>query len=257
MTDTIKMRLDAHGIVLPKPAAPAANYVPFGRAGNLLFISGQLPMKDGKLASTGLLGRDVDVAAGQEAARLCAINILAQAQAALGDLEQLKSVLRISVLVASTPDFTDQHLVGNGASFTGYRVQEQLAGIGSTTAVGRTTAVTGTLQYDGKQVTSVEVVADLSKLASDRPQRDGQLRNQGIEYSKFPTATFKLTSPIAISSWSIPRAAAMATRGCGANCRGFCTASRPTRSTWCSRDRRACASSGTSTACTATWERRT
>ncbi|MGN6471170.1 MAG: RidA family protein [Rhizobiaceae bacterium] len=116
MTDTIQMRLDAHGIVLPKPAAPAANYVPFGRAGNLLFISGQLPMKDGKLVSTGLLGRDLDVAAGREAAKQCAINILAQAQAALGDLERLKSVVRISVLVASTPDFTEQHLVGNGAS---------------------------------------------------------------------------------------------------------------------------------------------
>jgi len=116
MTDTIQMRLDAHGIVLPKPAAPAANYVPFGRAGSLFFVSGQLPLKDGKLISTGLLGRDLDVAAGQEAARQCAINILAQAQAALGDLEQLKSVVRISVLVASTPDFTDQHLVGNGAS---------------------------------------------------------------------------------------------------------------------------------------------
>ena len=116
MTDTIQMRLDAHGIILPKPAAPAANYVPFGRAGSLLFVSGQLPMKDGKLISTGLLGRDLDVAAGQEAARQCAINILAQAQAALGDLEQLKSVVRISVLVASAPDFTDQHLVGNGAS---------------------------------------------------------------------------------------------------------------------------------------------
>jgi enamine deaminase RidA (YjgF/YER057c/UK114 family) len=116
MADTIQMRLDAHGIVLPRPAAPAANYVPFGRAGNLIFISGQLPLKDGKLASTGLLGRDLDVAAGQESARLCAINILAQAQAALGDLEQLKSVVRISVLVASTPDFTEQHLVGNGAS---------------------------------------------------------------------------------------------------------------------------------------------
>jgi enamine deaminase RidA (YjgF/YER057c/UK114 family) len=116
MADTIQSRLDAHGIVLPKAAAPAANYVPFGRVGNLLFISGQLPIKDGKLVSTGLLGRDLDVAAGQEAARLCAINILAQAQAALGDLEQLKSLPRISVLVASTPDFTDQHLVGNGAS---------------------------------------------------------------------------------------------------------------------------------------------
>jgi enamine deaminase RidA (YjgF/YER057c/UK114 family) len=116
MTDTIQMRLDAHGIVLPKPAAPAANYVPFGRAGNLLFVSGQLPMKDGKLVSTGLLGRDLDVAAGQEAAKLCAINILAQAQAALGDLERVKCVVSISVLVASTPDFTSQHLVGNGAS---------------------------------------------------------------------------------------------------------------------------------------------
>jgi len=92
------------------------------------------------------------------------------------------------------------NLVGGGSSFAGYRVQEQLVGIGSATAVGRTTAVTGTLQYDGKQITSVEVVADLSKLASDKAMRDGQLRNQGIEYAKFPTATFKLTSPIAISS---------------------------------------------------------
>jgi polyisoprenoid-binding protein YceI len=91
------------------------------------------------------------------------------------------------------------NLVGGGSSFTGYRVQEQLVGIGSATAVGRTTAVTGTLQYDGKQITSVEVVADLSKLVSDKPMRDGQLRNQGIEYSKFPTATFKLTSPITVS----------------------------------------------------------
>ena len=119
MADTIQSRLDAHGIVLPRPAAPAANYVPFGRVGNLLFISGQLPLKDGKLISTGLLGRDLDVAA-EGAHQLrdvdAGANILAQVQAALGDLEQLKSVPRISVLVASTPDFTDQHLIGNGAS---------------------------------------------------------------------------------------------------------------------------------------------
>jgi polyisoprenoid-binding protein YceI len=92
------------------------------------------------------------------------------------------------------------NLVGGGSSFAGYRVQEQLVGIGSATAVGRTTAVSGSLQYDGKQISNVEVTADLSKLASDKPMRDGQLRNQGIEYSKFPTATFKLTSPIAIAS---------------------------------------------------------
>jgi enamine deaminase RidA (YjgF/YER057c/UK114 family) len=110
------MRLKALGITLPAAAAPAANYVPFTRAGNLLFVSGQLPLKDGKLVSTGLLGRDLDVAAGREAARHCAINVLAQAKAAAGSLDKVKSVLRISVLVASTPDFTEQHLVGNGAS---------------------------------------------------------------------------------------------------------------------------------------------
>jgi len=110
------MRLKALGITLPAAAAPAANYVPFTKAGNLLFVSGQLPLKDGKLVSTGLLGRDLDVAAGREAARHCAINILAQAKAAAGSLDKVKSVLRISVLVASTPDFTEQHLVGNGAS---------------------------------------------------------------------------------------------------------------------------------------------
>jgi enamine deaminase RidA (YjgF/YER057c/UK114 family) len=110
------MRLDAHGIVLPQAAAPAANYVPFGRAGNLIFISGQLPLKDGKLAATGLVGRDLDVPAAREAARQCAVNVLAQAKAALGDLEQLARVVKISVFVASAPDFTEQHLVGNGAS---------------------------------------------------------------------------------------------------------------------------------------------
>ncbi|HVW57804.1 MAG TPA: RidA family protein [Rhizobiaceae bacterium] len=116
MAETIETRLKALGITLPSAAAPAANYVPFTRAGNLLFVSGQLPLKDGKLVSTGLLGRDLDVAAGREAARQCAINILAQAKAAAGSLDKVKSVLRISVLVASAPDFTEQHLVGNGAS---------------------------------------------------------------------------------------------------------------------------------------------
>lgn len=116
MADTIKSRLDALGIVLPAAAPPAANYVPFTRSGNLLFVSGQLPLKDGKLIATGLLGRDLDVTAGKLAARQCAINILAQAKAALGDLEAIRSLLKISIFVASTPDFTEQHLVGNGAS---------------------------------------------------------------------------------------------------------------------------------------------
>jgi enamine deaminase RidA (YjgF/YER057c/UK114 family) len=116
MSDTIEGRLAGLGVTLPAAAAPAANYVPFMATGNLLLTSGQLPLKDGKLVVTGLLGRDADVAAGQEAARACAINILAQAKAALGDLEKIKRVVKIAVFVASDASFTEQHLVANGAS---------------------------------------------------------------------------------------------------------------------------------------------
>lgn len=116
MGETIEKRLSDLGITLPVPAAPVANYVPFARSGNLLLTSGQLPLKDGKLTTTGLLGRDVEVAAGQEAAKYCAVNILAQAKAALGDLERIRRVVKITVFVASTPDFVEQHLVANGAS---------------------------------------------------------------------------------------------------------------------------------------------
>ena len=116
MGETIEKRLTELGVTLPVAAAPAANYLPFARSGNLLFTAGQLPLKDGKLQVSGLLGRDVDTAAGQEAAKLCAINILAQAKAALGDLEKIAKVVKITVFVASAPDFTEQHLVANGAS---------------------------------------------------------------------------------------------------------------------------------------------
>jgi enamine deaminase RidA (YjgF/YER057c/UK114 family) len=116
MSETIEKRLSDMGITLPAAAAPAANYVPYVRTGNLLFPSGQLPIKDGKLTFTGLLGRDVDTATGKEAAKYCAINILAQAKAALGDLEKIRRLVKINIYVASTPDFTEQHLVGNGAS---------------------------------------------------------------------------------------------------------------------------------------------
>jgi len=116
MGATIDKRLAELGITLPQAAAPAANYVPFARTGNLLLTSGQLPLKDGKLAAKGLLGKDLDTAAGKEAAKLCAINVLAQAQAALGDLDRIGKVVKITVFVASAPDFTEQHLVANGAS---------------------------------------------------------------------------------------------------------------------------------------------
>jgi enamine deaminase RidA (YjgF/YER057c/UK114 family) len=116
MGETIEKRLSDLGVTLPAAAAPAANYVPYARSGNILFTAGQLPLKDGKLQATGLLGRDLDTAAGAEAAKLCAINVLAQAKAALGDLEEIARVEKITVFVASAPDFTEQHLVANGAS---------------------------------------------------------------------------------------------------------------------------------------------
>ncbi|ESZ15156.1 RidA family protein [Mesorhizobium sp. L48C026A00] len=116
MSETIEKRLSDLGVTLPVAAAPAANYVPCCRSGNLLFIAGQLPLSEGKLQASGLLGRDVDIAIGQEAAKYCAINILAQAKAALGDLEKIRRVVKITVFVASAPDFFEQHLVANGAS---------------------------------------------------------------------------------------------------------------------------------------------
>jgi enamine deaminase RidA (YjgF/YER057c/UK114 family) len=116
MAQTIEQKLAEMGIVLPTPAAPAASYMPFVAAGRLLFTAGQLPLEGGKLISTGLVGRDLDVAAGQKAARQCAINVLAQIKAATGDLEKVARLVKITVFVASAPGFTDQHVVGNGAS---------------------------------------------------------------------------------------------------------------------------------------------
>lgn len=116
MATTIDKRLLELGVELPEPAAPAANYVPFVQTGNLLVTSGQLPIKDGKLMAMGLLGRELGTEAGKLAAKWCAVNVLAQARAALGKLERVRRIVKITVFVASTPDFTEQHLVANGAS---------------------------------------------------------------------------------------------------------------------------------------------
>jgi enamine deaminase RidA (YjgF/YER057c/UK114 family) len=117
MSDTIDGRLAALGISLPEAAAPAANYVPYVISGNLLFLSGQLPIEGGKVAVTGLVGGDVVLADAQRAAELCAINILAQAKAALsGDLARITRVVKLNGFVASAPGFIEQHLVINGAS---------------------------------------------------------------------------------------------------------------------------------------------
>lgn len=136
MTSTIETRLKDLGITLPEAAAPAAAYVPFVQSGNLLFTSGQLPLHNGKLVSTGLVGRDITLEQAQNAAKACAINVLAQAKAALGgDLSRIKRILKITVFVASVPEYTEQHLVANGASKLFVEVLEE-AGKHARSAVG-------------------------------------------------------------------------------------------------------------------------
>jgi len=116
MTQTIEARLTELGITLPKAAAPLANYVPFVQTGNQLFVSGQLPMDANGLAYKGKLGDTVSQNDGQAAAKLCAINLLAQAKTALGDLDKVVRLVKIVGFVNSTPDFDQQPVVINGAS---------------------------------------------------------------------------------------------------------------------------------------------
>lgn len=116
MAGKIEAKLKDLGIALPQAAAPAANYVPFVTSGNLLFVAGQLPMTAGKITVAGRLGDGVTVEDGQAAARLCAVNIIAQAKAALGDLDRVRRIVRLGAFVASADGFTDQPKVANGAS---------------------------------------------------------------------------------------------------------------------------------------------
>jgi enamine deaminase RidA (YjgF/YER057c/UK114 family) len=113
---TPEQRLADLGIELPQAPAPAAAYVPTAQSGNLLFTAGQVAVRDGQLIATGKVGGELDRDAGVACARQCAINVLAQLKAALGDLDRVQRVVKLTVFVASVPTFTEQHLVANGAS---------------------------------------------------------------------------------------------------------------------------------------------
>lgn len=117
MTSAIEQRLAAQGLELPAAPAPAANYVPYTISGKLIFVAGQLPFRDGQVAVTGRLGAEVSVEQGKEAARLCALNLLAQVKAACGgDLSRLARCLKLGGFVSCTPEFTEHPAVINGAS---------------------------------------------------------------------------------------------------------------------------------------------
>jgi enamine deaminase RidA (YjgF/YER057c/UK114 family) len=113
---TPEERLEQLGVTLPAPAAPVAAYVPCVRTGDLVYVSGQVPVVDGKPSHLGRLGAEVGLEDGAAAARTCAVNVLAALKAELGALARVRRVVKVTVFVASEPGFTDQPKVANGAS---------------------------------------------------------------------------------------------------------------------------------------------
>jgi enamine deaminase RidA (YjgF/YER057c/UK114 family) len=113
---TPEERLEQLGVTLPAPAAPVAAYVPCVRTGNLVYVSGQLPLVDGNPSHLGRLGADVGPEEGAAAARRCAVNVLAALKAELGELSRVRRVVKVTVFVASEPAATEQPKVANGAS---------------------------------------------------------------------------------------------------------------------------------------------
>ncbi len=117
----IKQRLEELGIILPEVPKPVASYIPAKIQENLLYISGQLPLKDGKILLTGALKQESDVENGKKAMEQCFINSLAAASSVI-DIDQIKGILKLTAFVASTQDFIWQHLVANGASELAFRI---------------------------------------------------------------------------------------------------------------------------------------
>jgi enamine deaminase RidA (YjgF/YER057c/UK114 family) len=117
MAGTVEQKLASLGITLPNPPTPVANYVPSVRSGTMLVVSGQICLgPDGKLVAAGQLGGSVSMEDGQKAARACAINVIAQVKAALGDLDKVVRVVRLGGFINSAPGYTDGPKVMNGAS---------------------------------------------------------------------------------------------------------------------------------------------
>lgn len=117
MAGTVDGRLKDLGIEIPTPAAPAANYIPFVKSGNLVFVSGQIPLVAGKIEGVGKVGRDLTTEQAKAIARICAINLIAQAKAACnGDLDRVVRVVKVGGFVNCIDGYTEQPEVINGAS---------------------------------------------------------------------------------------------------------------------------------------------
>lgn len=155
MAGRIDARLAELGITLPTPAVPVASYVPYVQSGNLLIVSGQITLEDGEVRYKGQLGVTMDVEEGYKAARVCAINLLAQVRAACdGDLDRVRRVVRLGGFVNAAPDFGDHPKVINGASdlmaeVFGDAGQHARAAVGcSSLPLGIAVEVEGTFEID-------------------------------------------------------------------------------------------------------------
>jgi enamine deaminase RidA (YjgF/YER057c/UK114 family) len=115
-TGTVADRLARLGLQLPPPPLSVAAFQPYVRHGATIYISGQIAVRDGRLVATGRLGAEVDLAAGRDAARACALNVLAQLQAAAGGLDAVTRLAKLTVFIACTDDFAQQPQVADGAS---------------------------------------------------------------------------------------------------------------------------------------------
>lgn len=120
----IEEKIKQIGIKLPTPPNPAGSYIPVVKTGNLVYVSGQIPMEDGKVSYTGKV-TDENIEMAQKAARICAINILAQLKKELGDLEKISKIVRLSGFVNSVPEFTQHPKVINAASDLFYEIFEE------------------------------------------------------------------------------------------------------------------------------------
>lgn len=112
----IEKRIEKLGLELPKPQPPGALYVPVKRSKNLLFLSGQVPMRDGVPIYTGKIGNERDLEYGIEAAKMCVLNMLSSLKDYCGDLDKIKEVIKLQIFVSSDIGFGKQHIVGNAAS---------------------------------------------------------------------------------------------------------------------------------------------
>jgi enamine deaminase RidA (YjgF/YER057c/UK114 family) len=163
ITSPVAQRLQALGIVLPPVSTPAAAYVPFARTGSLVLTSGHIAKRDGK-AWVGQLGLTMDTAQGRAAARAVAIDLLGTLQAAVGDLARIKRIVKLMSLVNSTPTFTEQHLVTNGAS-------EFIVDVFGTTIGSHARSAFGVTQLPMGACVEIEMIAEVDDSSADQGAR--------------------------------------------------------------------------------------